>query len=81
MKRLAIEDLHLDLRGVDRATAEAAARRIGPALARAFAGRVILDSSKATTASRVATDGTTDAGTLASTMAGQIARATSRSRS
>jgi hypothetical protein len=81
MKRLAIENLHLDLRGIDRATAEAAARRIGPALSRALAGRRVLQSGTAAPTSRITAGGATDAGALASIVARQIADAASRSRS
>jgi hypothetical protein len=41
MKRLVIDRLDLDLRGVSHATAETVARLLGPALARAMRGRHI----------------------------------------
>jgi hypothetical protein len=80
MKRLSIDRLDLDLRGVPHGTAENAARLLGPALARALEGRrVTAAAAESIDAGRIA--GTTDAGALAAGIAQRIADKTSRSRS
>jgi hypothetical protein len=82
MKRLSVERLDLDLRGVSRETAEHAARLLGPALARALEGRrVTASAAESIDAGHVATQATTDAGALAGSVAQRIAEKTSRSRS
>ena len=82
MKRLVIERLDLDMRGVPRATAELAARQIGPALARALTGRRLTSVSAASVdAGAVAFGAAPDAATVASHVAERIAGKTSGSRS
>jgi hypothetical protein len=82
MKRLAIDRLDLDLRGVPHATAEAAARLIGPALAVALAGRNVAATPGASIdAGRVTVGAAADANALATRVAQQIAVKTSESRS
>jgi len=79
MKRLTIERLDLDLTGVPRETAAAAARLVGPALARALAGRR-LDAAPADRidAGRLASPASPEAGALAARIAHRIAAKTSR---
>jgi hypothetical protein len=82
MKRIAIERLELDLRGVPHATAAAAARQIGPALAQAFGDRQLATTSAASIdTGRVALGVTPDANAIATHVARQIASKTSRQRS
>jgi len=82
MRRFKIERLELDMRGVPRATAESAARGLGPALARALAGRELTATQAARIdAGAVAAGPAADAGALAARVAQQIAGKTSRSRS
>ena len=82
MKRLLIDRLELDLRGVPYATAELAARQIGPALARVLAERQLTEPPAANLdAGSVAFGAASDANTLAARVAQQIAGKTSRSRS
>jgi hypothetical protein len=80
MKRISIDRLDLDLRGVSRDTADNATRLLGPALARALAARRL----SATGAERIDgghVAGSADAGTIATGIAQRIAAKTSRSRS
>jgi hypothetical protein len=80
MKRLSIDRLDLDLRGISRDTADNAARLLGPALARALAGRrITATGAESIDAGRVT--GSADAGTIATGIAQRIAEKTSRSRS
>lgn len=72
--RLRIERLELDLHGVAPPTAEAAARLLGPALARALAGhRIGAVSGERMDAGRIGLTGAVDARTLASQLAQRIA--------
>ncbi len=79
MKRLVIDRLDLDLRGVSPATAETVARLLGPALARAMRGRHI-DASPAQRidAGRLGTATATEPDVLATQIAERIAHRTSR---
>jgi hypothetical protein len=82
MRRFTIERLELDMRGVPPATAESAARGLGPALARALAGRELTAAPAARIdAGAVAAGPAADANVLAARVAQQIAAKTSRSRS
>jgi hypothetical protein len=82
MKRLLIDRLELDLRGIPHATAEAAARRIGPALSGALADRRLTAATTASIdAGAVVFGAAPDADALATRIAQQIAGKTSRSRS
>jgi hypothetical protein len=82
MKRIAIERLDLDLRGVPQPTAESAARLIGPALARALSGRQVVGTRGAgIDAGRIAMETAPDANALSTRIAQQIAGKTSRGRS
>jgi hypothetical protein len=82
MRRLTIERLELDMRGVPHATAEIAARRLGPALSRALAGRQLIAAPAARIdAGPVAVGAAPDANGLAARVAQQIAGRMSRSRS
>jgi hypothetical protein len=82
MKRLAIDRLDIDLRGVPPATAEAAVRLIGPALARALSGRHVFATPGASIdAGRVTVGTAPNANALATRVAQQIAVKTSESRS
>jgi hypothetical protein len=82
MRRLTIERLELDMRGVPPATAESAARRLGGALSRALADRELTAVPAARIdAGAIALDAAPDANVLASRVAQQIAGKTSRSRS
>lgn len=77
-RRLHIERLELDLRGVAPGTAEAAVRLLGPAVARALAGRRVgAASTERIDAGRISLAGAVDAGTLASQLAQRIASKTS----
>jgi len=73
-RRVHIKRLDLDLRGVAPKTAESAVRLLGPALARALAGRRI-DASAAQRidAGRVSLAGATDAETVSTRLARRIA--------
>jgi len=79
MKRLVIDRLDLDLRGVSPATAHTVARLLGPALARAMRGRHI-DAAPAQRidAGRLGMATATEPGVLASQIAERIAHRTSR---
>jgi hypothetical protein len=82
MRRLTIERLELDMRGVPAATAESAARRLGPALSRALAGREMTAVPAARIdAGAIALGAAPDANVLAVRVAHEIAAKTSRSRS
>ncbi len=79
MKRLVIERLDLDLRGVSPATAETVARLLGPALARAMRGRQIDPSpAQRIDAGRIKMATAAEPGQLATQIAERIARKTSR---
>lgn len=79
MKRLVIDRLDLDLRGVSPATAQAVARLLGPALARAMRGRQI-DASPdhQIDAGRLGVASATEPGGLATQIAERVAHKTSR---
>jgi hypothetical protein len=82
LKRLAIERLELDLRGVPHEAAAAAARQIGPALARALAGRrVSATPAPSIDAGRAAIGAAPSADAIATRVAQQIAGKMSRGRS
>jgi hypothetical protein len=82
VRRLTIERLELDMRGVPHATAESAARRLGPALSRALADRQLTATPAARIdAGAIAVGAAPDANVLAARVAQQIAGKTSRSRS
>ena len=75
-RRLRIDRIDLDLRGVDPATAEAVARALGPALARTLAtGQGRIASAKRIDAGRMTSAGSTGAGELATGVAQRIRRA------
>jgi hypothetical protein len=78
MKRLSIERLDLDLRGISPATARSAARLLGPALMQAMAGRRLIAKPAASIdAGRTGIDAPHDSTALASRIARQIAAKTS----
>jgi hypothetical protein len=82
MRRLTIERLELDFRGVPHATADIAARRLGPALSRALANRQLKPASAARIdAGSIAIAAPPDANVVAARIAQQIAGKISRSRS
>lgn len=73
-RRLHIKRLDLDLHGVAPKTAEAAARLLGPALARALAGyRISETSAEQIDAGRIRLASWADAGTLSGQLARRIA--------
>lgn len=77
-RRLHIKRIDLDLHGVAPSTAEAAARLLGPALARALAGRRINETSaERINGGRINLAGTADAETLSNRLAQRIAGKTS----
>jgi hypothetical protein len=79
MTKVTIGRLDLDLRGVPAVTAEAAARRLGPALGRALAERRLdVTSAARLDAGRIQLDAAPDAVSLATDVAARIARETSR---
>ncbi|MGH8581308.1 MAG: hypothetical protein ACREWG_00670 [Gammaproteobacteria bacterium] len=80
MKRLVIDRLDLDLRGVSPATAQTVARLLGPALARAMRGRQIdAAPDHQIDAGRLGVATGTEPGVLATRIAERIAhRTTSR---
>ena len=81
-RRLHIERLELDLRGVAPDTAEAAARALGPALARALAVDAgDIAAKRRIDAGRIATSATPEAGALAEGIAQRIAGSLRRERS
>jgi hypothetical protein len=75
MTRLAIGRLALDLRGVASATAEEAARLLGPALERALAARRVAGAAHARDGGHIALGA--DAAALAAEIARRIADHTS----
>ncbi len=78
MKKLSIERLDLDLRGISPATARSAARVLGPALAQALAGRRLIDRpATRIDAGRSGIEPAHDSTQLASHIARQIAAKTS----
>jgi len=78
MKRLSIERLNLDLRGISPATARSAARLLGPALTQALAGRRLIAKPTASIdAGHVGIEAPHDSTKLASRIAQQIAAKTS----
>jgi hypothetical protein len=81
MRRLAIERLELDLRGIPHATAEAATRLFGPALVRAMAGRRLAAApATAIAPGSIEFEASPDANALATRLARHIADQASRSR-
>ena len=79
MKKLLIERLNLDLRGIAPVTARSAARLLGPALAQALGGRRLIDRpAPSIDAGRAGIETAHDATGLASHIARQIAAKTSR---
>jgi hypothetical protein len=81
-RRLHIERLELDLRGVAPATAEATAQALGPALARALAVDAgDIAAKKRIDAGRIATRATPEPGALANRIAQRIAASLRRERS
>jgi len=79
MKRLHIDRLDLDLRGVSPATAESVARLVGPALAQALRGRRLDNSASAQAidAGRLAVPSAKEPGVMATRIAQRIAHKTS----
>lgn len=78
MKRLVIDRLDLDLRGVSLEAAEAAARLLGPALAKALAGRRIGGAvADRIDAGRISFPNAPEAQNLANVVAQRIATRTS----
>jgi len=74
-QRLRIERIELDFRGVAPAAAEAAARALGPALARSLAGSPVrTGSAERIEAEVVASPRAPEVGTLANDIAQSIAR-------
>jgi hypothetical protein len=79
VKRLRIDRLHLDLRGVAPAAAEAAARQIGPALVRALADRALnVRSTGRLDGGRIATDANPSGSALAERIAVRLADTTTK---
>jgi hypothetical protein len=79
MKRIVIDRLELDLRGIAPATAEAAARLIGPALTQALAQRrITAGPAGRLDAGRIDFAASPQPQALATRMAQQIASRTSR---
>jgi hypothetical protein len=77
MKKLSIERLNLDLRGVSPATARSAAQLLGSALAQALAGHRLIDRPAASIdAGRTGIETAHDPARLASHIARQIAAKT-----
>lgn len=77
-RRLHIKRLDLELHGVAPSTAETAARLLGPALARALAGRRIEGTSvERIDAGRISLTSAVDAGTLSHQLAQRIAHTAS----
>jgi hypothetical protein len=75
-RRVTIDRLELDLRGLPREIAEGAARGIGSALARALEGkRMPAASAEQINVASVPASATSDAGSLAATIAARIAAA------
>ena len=79
-RRLRIDRLELDLRGIAPATAEAAARALGPALAAALASGPVRDIAAAERldAGRIASPASPTAPELAATIGRRIAGAARR---
>jgi hypothetical protein len=79
MKRLVIDRLELDLRGLPPAAAEAAARLLGPALAQALTqSRVTPGAAERLDAGRINVAASTQPGALATRMAQHIAHRINR---
>ena len=77
MRRVRIGRVYLDLRGVDPAVAEAAARGLGPALERALEGRQPATRSTARRdGGALVTGSAPDARALAAAIAGRLANLT-----
>jgi hypothetical protein len=77
-RRIHIKRLDLNMRGVAPDAAEAAARLLGPALARALAGRRVNEASaERIDGGRINLAGAADAGTLSNQLAQRIAGKTS----
>ena len=80
MKKLRVERLDLDLRGVSPGVAEAAVRQLGPALQRALAERRLnTHSTTKLDAGRIVLGANSDATVLADGVAERIANRTGRS--
>jgi hypothetical protein len=78
-RRLRIGRLDVDLRGIAPATAEAAARALGPALARALTAHHPLGAgAERIDAGRIETHASPDAEGLAASLARRVARALER---
>lgn len=74
-RRIVIDRLDLDLRGIDPATAQAAARLLGPALSRALQQRDFTARSvERLDAGRIDSPASPQPAALAAHIAGQIAR-------
>lgn len=77
-RRIVIDRLDLDLRGIDSATAQAAARLLGPALSRALQQRDFTARSvERLDAGRIDSPASPQPAALAAHIAGQIAKQTS----
>ena len=75
-RRLRIERIEVDLRGIGPAAAEAAARALGPALALALRDSTVgIGSAERLEAGRIASAHSPEAGTLAAGIAQRIAQA------
>lgn len=80
-RRIVIERLELDLHGIDPATAQAAARLLGPALARALRQRdFTARSAERLDAGRIDSPASPQPAALAARIAAQIARQASTPR-
>ncbi len=78
MKRLVIDRLDLDLRGVSPATAEQVARLLGPALARALRGwELHAPRHRDIDAGQISTEAAPEPASLATQIAQRIAHRTS----
>jgi hypothetical protein len=78
-RRIRIDRLELDLRGIAPATADAAARALGPALAKALASqKVHIASADRIDAGRIASPASPDAHDLAGAVARRIAHTIKR---
>ncbi|CAA2102617.1 hypothetical protein [Variovorax paradoxus] len=80
-RRIVIDRLELDLRGIDPATAQAAARLLGPALSRALQQRdFTARSTERLDAGRIDSPASSQPAALAARIARQIARQASTPR-
>ena len=79
VKRVRIGRIDLHVRGIAPSTVQSAARMLGPAVARALAGRTAAAAPDAPVdAGRVVVDAASDAAPLATRIADHIVRATTR---